>query len=163
MGRSAVRVGIGYDVHAFDPDRPLVLGGIRISEADGLAGHSDGDVLSHSIADALLGAAGLGDLGEIFPARALPEGVSSLKILVRTAVLLADAGYSIVNVDSVVIIQQVRIAGHRRAMAEKIAEALSIDPSCVSVKATTTDRLGFTGRSEGAAGMAVALVDRAGT
>ncbi len=155
-----MRVGIGYDVHAFDESRPLVLGGVTISDDGGLAGHSDADVLCHAIADALLGAAHLGDLGEHFPARTVPEGVSSLKLLARTAVLLADAGYSIVNIDAVVVIQQVRIAGHRRAMAEKIAEALSIDPSCVSVKATTTDGLGFTGRSEGAAGMAVALVDR---
>jgi 2-C-methyl-D-erythritol 2,4-cyclodiphosphate synthase len=162
MGRAAVRVGIGYDAHEFDPNRPLVVGGIRISDTGGLAGHSDADVLSHAVADALLGAAGLGDIGEHFPASAVPEGVSSLELLTRTEVLLADAGYSIVNIDSVVIIQQVRIAGHRRAMEEKIAEALSIDAACVNVKATTTDGLGFTGRSEGAAGMAVALVDRAG-
>jgi 2-C-methyl-D-erythritol 2,4-cyclodiphosphate synthase len=157
-----VRVGIGYDVHSFDVSRPLVLGGIRLSDTGGLAGHSDADVLCHAIADALLGAASLGDLGEHFPASAVPEGVSSLKILARTAVLLADAGYRIVNIDATVIIQHVRVAGHRRAMAGKIAEALSIDPSRVNVKATTTDGLGFAGRAEGAAGMAVALVDRAG-
>ena len=155
-----MRVGIGYDAHAFDPNRPLVLGGIRISEAGGLAGYSDADVLCHAIADALLGAAGLGDLGEHFAPDAVPEGVSSLKILARTAVLLADRGYSIVNIDATVVIQQVRLAGYRRAMAEKIAGALSIDPSRVSIKATTTDGLGFAGRGEGAAGMAVALVDR---
>jgi 2-C-methyl-D-erythritol 2,4-cyclodiphosphate synthase len=155
-----VRVGLGYDVHAFDESRALVLGGVTIQEQGGLAGWSDGDVVCHSIADALLGAAGLGDLGEHFPAEALPEGASSLQILARTAVLLADAGLNIVNIDAVVVIQRVRIAPHRRQMVERIAEALSIEPSRVSVKATTTDWLGFTGRSEGAAGMAVALVDR---
>jgi 2-C-methyl-D-erythritol 2,4-cyclodiphosphate synthase len=151
---------MGYDVHAFDDSRPLVLGGVTIQDQGGLAGWSDADVVCHAVADALLGAAGLGDLGEHFPADALPEGASSLQVLARTAVLLADAGFSIVNIDAVVVIQRVRIAPHRRLMAERIAEALSIDPSRVSVKATTTDWLGFAGRSEGAAAMVVALVDR---
>jgi 2-C-methyl-D-erythritol 2,4-cyclodiphosphate synthase len=155
-----VRVGLGYDVHAIDESRALVLGGVTIQEQGGLAGWSDADVVCHAIADALLGAAGLGDLGEHFPADALPEGASSLQILARTAVLVADAGFDIVNIDAVVVIQRVRMAPHRRLMVERIAEALSIEPSRVSVKATTTDWLGFTGRSEGAAGMAVALVDR---
>ena len=151
---------MGYDVHAFDDSRPLVLGGVTIQDHGGLAGWSDSDVVCHAIVDALLGAAALGDLGEHFPAEAVPEGASSLQILARTAVLLADAGYSIVNIDVVVVIQRVRMAPHRQQMVERIAEALSIDPSRVSVKATTSDWLGFTGRSEGAAGMAVALVDR---
>ena len=157
-----MRVGLGYDVHAFDDSRALVLGGVTVQDQGGLAGWSDGDVLCHAIADALLGAAGLGDLGEHFPADALPEGASSLQILARTAVLLADAGFSIVNVDAVVVIQRVRMAPHRRLMVERIATSLSIEPARVSVKATTTDWLGFTGRSEGAAGMAVALIDRDG-
>lgn len=155
-----MRVGMGYDVHAFDPERPLVLGGVIIGQTGGLAGHSDADVISHAIADALLGAAALGDLGEHFPAGALPEGVSSLQILARTAALVADAGYTIVNVDATVVIQQVRIAPHRQAMTERLAGAMSIDVSRVSVKATTTDRLGLTGRGEGAAGMAIAVLSR---
>lgn len=154
-----MRVGLGYDVHAFDPSRPLVLGGVTIPDTPGLAGHSDADVVSHAVADALLGAAGLGDLGTHFSAVAVPEGVSSLQILARTAVLLADAGFTIVNVDATVVIQEVRMAPYRQQMAENIAGALSIDPSLVSVKATTTDHLGFTGRGEGAAGVAAALVD----
>lgn len=151
---------MGYDVHAFNQERPLVLGGVTIQEQGGLAGHSDADVVSHAVADALLGAAGLGDLGEHFPAGSMPEGGSSLQILARTATLLADAGYVIVNIDATVVIQQVRMAPHRRLMEERIAGALSIDVSQVSVKATTTDRLGLTGRGEGAAGLAVALVHR---
>ncbi|MGQ0679605.1 MAG: 2-C-methyl-D-erythritol 2,4-cyclodiphosphate synthase [Actinomycetota bacterium] len=153
-----MRIGTGFDAHGFDPIRPLVLGGVTIRDHGGLAGHSDGDVVSHAVADALLGAAGLGDLGEHFPASSFPEGGSSLPILARTAVLLADAGYTIVNVDTVVVAQDVRIAPHRDEMVRRVAGALSIDASRVSIKATTTDGLGFTGRGEGIAGMAVALV-----
>ncbi|HEX2178522.1 MAG TPA: 2-C-methyl-D-erythritol 2,4-cyclodiphosphate synthase [Actinomycetota bacterium] len=154
-----MRVGMGYDVHAFEPGRPLVLGGVTIPDATGLAGHSDADVVCHAIADALLGASGLGDLGTHFAADAVPEGVSSLQILARTAVLLAGAGFTIVNVDATVVIQEVRMAPYRRQMAECVAAALGIEPAQVSVKATTTDHLGFAGRGEGAAGLAVALVD----
>lgn len=155
-----MRVGMGYDVHAFDPDRPLVLGGVTIQERGGLAGHSDADVVSHAVADALLGAAGLGDIGEHFPASSMSEGASSLRILARTASLLADAGYAIVNIDATVVIQHVRMSAHRKQMEQAIAGALSIEKTQVSVKATTTDHLGLTGRGEGAAGMAVALVHR---
>lgn len=158
-----MRVGVGYDAHAFDQARPLVLGGVRLSEEGGLAGHSDADVVCHAIADALLGAAGLGDLGDHFGSNVVPGGVSSLQLLARTAALVGDEGYRIVNVDAVVVIQGVRIAPHRRAMAAKIAEALTIAPEQVSVKATTTDYLGFTGRSEGAAGLAVALIEQGGS
>lgn len=150
---------MGYDVHAFDASRPLVLGGVTIPDAPGLAGHSDADVVSHAIADALLGAANLGDLGMYFSPETVAEGVSSLQILARTAALLADAGFTIVNVDATVVIQNVRMAPHRQQMAECVAGALSIDPAQVSVKATTTDHLGFAGRGEGAAGIAVVLVD----
>lgn len=155
-----MRVGMGYDVHAFDPDRSLVLGGVTIQEQGGLSGHSDADVVSHAVADALLGAAGLGDLGEHFPANSMSEGASSLRILARTAALLADAGYVIVNIDATVVIQHVRVAPHRKQMEQAIAGALSIEETQVSVKATSTDGLGLTGRGEGAAGMAVALVHR---
>lgn len=154
-----MRVGLGYDVHAFDADRPLILGGVTLQDQGGLAGHSDADVVSHAVADALLGAAGLGDLGTHFSAEDVPEGVSSLQILARTAALLADAGCSIVNVDATVVIQQVRIGPHRQEMARRVAEALSLDPDRVSIKATTTDHLGFAGRGEGAAGIAVVLVE----
>lgn len=150
---------MGYDVHAFDEKRPLIIGGVRIKDHGGLAGHSDADVVSHAVADALLGAAGLGDLGTHFSADDVPEGVSSLQILARTAVLLADAGFTIVNIDATVVIQQVRIAPHRLEMAARVAGALSLDPRRVSVKATTTDHLGFAGRGEGAAGFAVALIE----
>jgi 2-C-methyl-D-erythritol 2,4-cyclodiphosphate synthase len=150
---------MGYDVHAFDEGRPLVLAGVTIPDAPGLAGHSDADVVSHAIADALLGAANLGDLGMYFSPETVSEGVSSLQILARTAALLADAGFTIVNVDAMVVIQNVRMAPHRQQMAECVAAALSIDPAQVSVKATTTDHLGFAGRGEGAAGIAVVLVD----
>lgn len=153
-----MRVGLGYDVHAFDAGRPLILGGVRIREYGGLAGHSDADVASHAVADALLGAAGLGDLGTHFSADQVPEGVSSLEILARTAALLAGAGFSIVNVDVTVVIQNVRLAPHREEMAVRISGSLGVQRSRVSVKATTTDHLGFAGRGEGAAGVAVALV-----
>ena len=154
-----MRVGLGYDVHAFDESRPLTLGGVTIKDHGGLAGHSDADVVSHAVADALLGAAGLGDLGTHFSAEMVPEGGSSLQILARTAVLLADAGFTIVNIDATVVIQNVRMTPHRLEMVSRIAGALSIDPSRVSVKSSTTDHLGFAGRGEGAAGIAVALVD----
>jgi 2-C-methyl-D-erythritol 2,4-cyclodiphosphate synthase len=154
-----MRVGLGYDVHAFDESRPLVLGGVTIQDHGGLAGHSDADVISHAVADALLGAAGLGDLGTHFPSEAVPEGVSSLQILARTAVLVADSGFTIVNVDATVVIQNVRMAPHRPEMISRVAEALSLEPSRVSVKSTTTDLLGFAGRGEGAAGIAIALIE----
>lgn len=154
-----MRVGLGYDVHAFDEGRPLILGGVTIQDHGGLAGHSDADVVSHAVTDALLGAAGLGDLGTHFSSEMVPEGVSSLQILARTAVLLADAGFTIVNIDATVVIQNVRMAPHRLEMVSRVAGALSIDHRRVSVKSTTTDHLGFAGRGEGAAGIAVALVD----
>src|SRR5690606_4808276 len=131
--------------------RPLILGGVTIQDHGGLAGHSDADVVSHAVADALLGAAGLGDLGTHFSADAVPEGVSSLQILARTASLLADAGFTIVNVDVTVIIQNVRMTPHRLEMVSRVAGALGLEPGRVSVKSTTTDLLGFTGRGEGAA------------
>lgn len=154
-----MRVGMGYDVHAFDQSRPLILGGVTIQDHGGLAGHSDADVVSHAVADALLGAAGLGDLGTHFSADEVPEGVSSLQILARTAALLAEAGFTIVNVDVTVVIQNVKMAPHRPEMISRVAGALGLEPGRVSVKSTTTDHLGFAGRGEGAAGIAVALVD----
>lgn len=156
-----MKVGLGCDVHAFDKSRPLVLGGVTIEGAPGLAGWSDADVLSHAVMDALLGAAGLGDLGEHFPEEAVEEGVSSLELVRRTALLIKEAGYRILNVDCQIGIQDVRIAPFRSEIQKRIAEALGVDTGMVNVKATSTDRLGFVGRAEGAVGMAVAAVDEA--
>lgn len=153
-----MRVGFGYDAHGFAADRPLVLGGVQIRDTDGLAGHSDADVLAHAIADALLGAAAVGDLGKHFPASRLRPGASSLDILARTALLVAQEGLEIANVDATVVIQQVRIAPHRDEMIDRIARALGVEPDRISIKATTTDHLGFTGRGEGAAATAVCLL-----
>jgi len=154
-----VRVGLGFDAHAFTTDRPLVLGGVTVPGSPGLAGHSDADVVSHALADALLGAAGLGDLGERFPTTARWRDASSLEILARTAAMLSEAGQDVVNVDVTVIAQSPRLGPHREEMAASVARALGVETSVVSVKATTTDALGFTGRGEGIAALAVALVD----
>lgn len=158
-----MRTGIGFDVHGFDSTRPLVLGGVTIDEATGLAGWSDADVVVHAITDALLGAGALGDLGTHFPEETVPEGSSSLEMLTHTAQLLRASGYRVINVDSVVMIQDVRIAPYRQQMTERIADALGVADSVISIKATTTDRLGFIGRQEGAAALAVALVESVGT
>lgn len=154
------RSGIGFDAHAFDEARPLVLGGVTIPDHPGLAGHSDADVLSHAIADALLGAAALGDLGERFPDDDRWHGASSLAILEETCRLVREAGYRIENVDASVVAQAPRLAPHRAAMTSNVAAALQIDEGAVSIKATTTDGLGFTGRGEGIAALAVATVER---
>ena len=154
-----MRVGLGFDAHAFTTDRPLVLGGVTVPGSPGLAGHSDADVVSHALADALLGAAGLGDLGERFPTTARWRDASSLEILARTAAMLSEAGRDVVNVDVTVIAQSPRLGPHREEMAASVARALGVETSVVSVKATTTDALGFTGRGEGIAALAVALVD----
>ena len=152
---------MGFDVHAFDPDRQLVLGGVSIAGAPGLAGWSDADALSHAIADALLGAGGLGDLGHHFPKDAVLEGVSSQDLLSEVVRLVQAAGYRIGNLDATVIVQDVRIGPHRSRMEETLAATLGVDRARVSVKATTTDHLGFTGRGEGIAAMAVALIEPA--
>jgi 2-C-methyl-D-erythritol 2,4-cyclodiphosphate synthase len=157
-----VRVGTGYDAHAFDRRRPLVLGGVTIPGTPGLVGQSDADVVSHAVIDALLGAAALGDLGDHFPEQAVPDGVSSLELLSRTRSLLEAAGFRVVNIDVTAVIQNVRIGPHRDEMRSGIASALGIDRALVSVKATTTDRLGFAGRGEGAEAIAVALVESLG-
>jgi 2-C-methyl-D-erythritol 2,4-cyclodiphosphate synthase len=136
-----------------------MLGGVAVPHDRGLAGHSDGDVLLHAVIDALLGAAGLGDIGGMFPpSDARWEGAASLDLLERAAKAVADAGYSVVNVDATVVAEAPRLAPHAGAMREGIARALRVDISAVSVKATTTDGLGFTGRGEGIAAFAVALL-----
>ena len=161
------RSGIGFDAHAFgvgaEADRPLVIGGTTIPDHPGLAGHSDADVLSHAIADALLGAAALGDLGSRFPDDDRWKDASSLAILEETRALVAAAGYRIVNVDASVVAQAPRLAPHRAVMTANVAAALAIDVGAVSIKATTTDGLGFTGRGEGIAALAVATIERSKT
>lgn len=154
-----MRVGLGFDAHAFDESRPLVLGGVVIPGATGLSGHSDADVLSHSVADALLGAAGLGDLGELFPQTEEWKDAASLDLLAETVHRVRAAGWEVGNVDATVITEKPRLAGHRSSMAEGIAGALRIAGGAVSVKATTTDGLGFTGRGDGIAALAVVMLE----
>ncbi len=154
-----MRVGIGFDVHRFDESRPLILGGVTIPHALGLAGHSDADVLSHAIADAVLGAAALGDIGEHFPdTDSAFEGASSIDLLARVGHLLSDRGLRVENVDAVVLLEAPKIAPHRDQMRTNIAAALRVDIDRVSVKATTTEGLGTVGRGEGAACLATALL-----
>ncbi len=155
------RVGIGYDVHALEPGYDLVIGGVKIPHEKGLKGHSDADVLVHAICDALLGALSLGDIGQHFPDTS-PQyrGISSLKLLGRVAFLVKDQGYQVVNVDSVVVAQRPRLAPYVPEMRKKIASVLGILPSQVSVKATTTERLGFEGREEGISAQAVVLLKK---
>jgi 2-C-methyl-D-erythritol 2,4-cyclodiphosphate synthase len=156
-----LRVGLGYDIHRVAAGRPLVLGGVRFESAWGLEGHSDADVLLHAVGDALLGAAGLGDLGTHFPPGDPQwKDASSLDLLRRIAALLAGAGASIENVDAMVVAESPKLAPHRDAMLANIAGALGIEQANVSVKATTNEQLGALGRSEGLAAMAVALVSR---
>jgi 2-C-methyl-D-erythritol 2,4-cyclodiphosphate synthase len=154
-----MRVGFGFDAHPFDERRSLVLGGVEIPGSPGLRGHSDADVLSHAIADALLGAAGLGDLGTRFPEKDEWKDASSLLILSETRALLGDRGATVVNVDATVIAEEPRLGPHREQMAEAVAHALGIERALVSIKATTTDEMGFTGRREGIAAFAVVLVE----
>jgi 2-C-methyl-D-erythritol 2,4-cyclodiphosphate synthase len=152
------RVGIGVDAHAFADGVPLVLGGVSFESTRGLAGHSDGDVITHALIDAVLGAAGLGDIGSLFPSDgSTPEGVSSLDLLRGALEQVGAAGYAVVNADCILIGEEPRISG-RRAELERALSDLVGAP--VTVRATTTDKLGFTGRGEGLAAQAVALLER---
>jgi 2-C-methyl-D-erythritol 2,4-cyclodiphosphate synthase len=156
-----IRVGIGLDVHPFAAARTLVIGGVAIPHEQGLAGHSDADVLSHAICDALLGAAALGDIGRHFPDRdPAYRGISSLELLRRTGSLLAAAGWRPLQVDTCVLAEAPRIAPHEAAMRRAIASALAIPEGNVGIKATTTEGLGFLGRREGIAAQAVCLIAR---
>lgn len=156
-----VRTGIGYDVHPFETGRPLVLGGVTIPHSHGLKGHSDADVLSHAIADAVLGALGEPDIGHWFPpSDPSIEGICSLKILEKCAQIATEKGMRIENVDSSLIAEAPRVKPHAAAMKQNIAAALGIQPDQVGVKATTNERLGFVGREEGIAAMAVACVSK---
>lgn len=157
-----LRIGHGYDVHKLVTGRPLILGGVTIPHETGLLGHSDADVLLHAIMDALLGAAALGDIGKLFPdSDAAYENISSLTLLSRVADKLAENGWCVVNLDATVLAQAPKLAPHREAMRANIADALKIDVSRVSVKATTEEGLGFTGEKLGIATHAVALLEKA--
>jgi 2-C-methyl-D-erythritol 2,4-cyclodiphosphate synthase len=152
-------VGIGVDAHALEPGVPLVLGGVELEHPSGLAGHSDGDVLAHALIDALLGAAGLGDIGALFPSgEERLRGASSLALLAEAYADVSDAGWRLVNADCVLVGEAPRIAPHREEMRRKLLEA--IGEGEVNVRATTTDGLGYTGRGEGLAAHAVALLVR---
>jgi 2-C-methyl-D-erythritol 2,4-cyclodiphosphate synthase len=154
-----VRVGTGYDVHRLAAGRKLVIGGVEIPFEKGLLGHSDADVLLHAICDALLGAAGLGDLGRHFPDSAPKyKGISSLTLLEDVHRLLVEAGFRVNNIDATIVAEKPKMAAHIPAMAVNIAAAVKVDRSAVNVKATTTEGLGFAGRGEGMAAYAVASI-----
>jgi 2-C-methyl-D-erythritol 2,4-cyclodiphosphate synthase len=157
-----MRIGQGIDVHPFDAARPLILGGVRISESGGLAGHSDADAVLHAITDALLGCAGAGDIGNYFPSTDERWRDADSTIFVREAKrILDEMDAEIANVDVTILAQQPKLSPHRDAMVASIAHLLNLPQGHVNVKATTTDHLGFIGRSEGLCAMAVVLVDTA--
>lgn len=159
-----LRVGHGYDVHRLTEGRPLILGGVEIPWERGLLGHSDADVLTHAVMDALAGAARLGDIGKLFPdTDPQYKGISSLKLLFEAGRLMREKGWTVVNIDAVLLAQAPKIAPYKARMAENLAAALGIDPEQVNVKATTEEGLGFTGDGSGMAAHAVALVERIGT
>lgn len=158
-----MRAGLGIDAHAFDAGVPLVLGGIEFPGEPGLAGHSDGDVITHALIDALLGAANLGDIGSLFPSDDEAfEGISSLLLLSRAYAQVREAGYELLNADCVLIGERPRIASRREEMRARLAETIGVEVDRIAVRATTTDRLGFTGRGEGLAAQAVALLRQPG-
>ena len=156
-----LRIGQGYDVHRLCEGRPLILGGVSVPFEKGLLGHSDADVLLHAVMDALLGAAALGDIGRLFPdTDERFSGISSVLLLRRTADCLRDAGFQVVNVDATLLAQRPKIAPYREEMRRVIADALAVPLSCVSVKATTEEGLGFTGEGQGMAAHAIALLEK---
>jgi 2-C-methyl-D-erythritol 2,4-cyclodiphosphate synthase len=154
-----MRVGFGYDVHVFAENRSLILGGVEVPHTHGLLGHSDADVLLHAICDALLGAAALGDIGRHFPdSDPAYKGISSLILLERTVALVRERGFEIKNIDTTLVLQRPRLAPHIPRMVENVANATGLPLSRINVKATTTERLGFTGREEGVAAYAAVLL-----
>ncbi|MDD3581769.1 MAG: 2-C-methyl-D-erythritol 2,4-cyclodiphosphate synthase [Desulfobacca sp.] len=158
-----MRVGLGYDAHRLVAGRPLILGGVEIPYHLGLRGHSDADVLSHAIGDALLGAVGAGDLGQHFPDRdPAYKGISSQVLLDKIMVLVRERGYHLINVDATVVAQAPKLKPYISQMVATLAQTLQITPEAVNIKATTTERMGFTGTGEGLAAYAVVLVDQAG-
>jgi 2-C-methyl-D-erythritol 2,4-cyclodiphosphate synthase len=157
-----MRVGFGYDAHRLTPDRPLILGGVEIPHHAGLMGHSDADVLTHALGDALLGAVAAGDLGRHFPdSDPAYRGISSLVLLRRIVALVRARGYEPLNVDITVVAEQPRLAPHIPRMIDNLAPILGLAPDAVSIKATSTEKMGFAGREEGMAAYAVVLVAKA--
>ena len=158
---TTLRIGHGYDVHRLVQGRPLVLGGVTIPWERGLDGHSDADVLTHAVMDALLGAAAAGDIGKLFPdTDDAYAGISSMLLLGRVAAFLQQEGYGIANIDATLVAQAPKVSVYRDAMRQNIAGALGISAAQVSVKATTEERLGFTGTGQGMAAHAVALIEK---
>ncbi len=155
-----MRIGLGCDTHRLVEGRDLILGGVKIEHDKGLLGHSDADALIHAVIDALLGAAGMGDIGTLFPDNDMKyKDISSVVLLEETGRRLRDAGYEIVNIDTVIIAQKPKMAPYKALMAQKMAEALGIDPSLINVKAKTNENMGFTGREEGIETRAAALIN----
>lgn len=159
---STMRIGFGYDVHAFSPDRPLWLGGIAIPSPIGLLGHSDADVLIHALCDALLGAAAMRDIGYHFPDTQGNEyeGIDSKILLRRVMQMLREAGYQLINCDCTICAQQPKLNPHIPDMQQCLAQVMAVDPNQISIKATTTEHLGFVGREEGMAAYAVVLIEK---
>lgn len=158
---SNIRIGHGYDVHKLVPDRKLILGGVEIPHTLGLLGHSDADVLLHAVMDSIIGAMGEGDIGKHFPDTDNKYlGISSMKLLEAVYSLMTEKGYKIVNIDATVIAQKPKLLPHIQKMRENIARALFCDVSAVNVKATTEERLGFTGREEGISAHSVVLIEK---
>jgi 2-C-methyl-D-erythritol 2,4-cyclodiphosphate synthase len=155
-----MRIGHGYDVHRLGPDTPLVLGGVTIPHKSGLIGWSDADVLTHAVIDALLGAAGLSDIGAHFPpGDPQYKGISSLILLERVAAMLREKGYKVGNIDVTVVAEQPRLREHIDGMCRKLAGALGCEAGCINIKACTQEELGFVGREEGMVAWAVALIE----
>ncbi len=158
---TALRIGHGYDVHRLTENRPLILGGVNVPFDRGLLGHSDADVLTHAVMDALLGAAALGDIGHLFPdSDDAYAGADSVALLRHVTAVLRECGFVPVNVDATVLAQRPKLAPYVPEMRRNLAQAMGLDVSCVSVKATTEEALGFTGREEGMASHAVALIEK---
>lgn len=155
-----IRFGIGYDVHKLAADRKLILGGVEIEHKLGLEAHSDGDVLIHAIIDAILGAATLGDIGQHFPGTPEFKDISSVELLKRILLLVKAKGYSIVNVDSIIVAQRPKLAPYVLQMRQRLAEVMQVDVDAVSVKAKTEEGLGFTGTEQGIAAYAVASLEK---
>lgn len=157
-----MRVGSGFDVHAFGPGEAVMLGGVRVAHTHGVVAHSDGDVLLHALVDALLGAAGLGDIGQHFPdTDARWRGADSGRFVTATLEMLKSRSWRVVNADLTLLAQAPRIGAHRQAIRERVAQLLALPVDAVNLKATTTEHLGFVGRSEGLAAMATVLIDAA--
>ena len=158
----SMRIGLGYDVHAFAEGRRLVLGGVEIEHERGLLGHSDADVLAHALADAILGAIRAGDIGRLFPdTDPAYRDADSLQLLAAVGSLAAELGWRLVDADCVLVLERPKVSEYRDRMRENLARALGVGVECVGVKATTTERLGFEGREEGVAAQAVVLMERA--